>query len=203
MRNSDLKRRIIEISYPRKLSHLGSCLTMVDILEGVYSTKDANDLCILSAGHAGLALYVVLEKHFGYNAEYLFNTHGVHPNRDPEHGILCSSGSLGHCVGISVGFAIANPDTHVHCFTTDGEMAEGVVDEALRYVNRKSLKNFTLHINYNGFSAYQESSYPLVVGVDHHIYNTKPELGFLHGLDAHYHVMNEQDYKEAMEIYES
>lgn len=191
-KNHDLKRRIIEISYPRKLSHLGSCLGMVDILEKIYSTKKPEDICILSAGHAGLALYVVLEKYGFGNAEELFDKHGVHPNRDVGHGIYCSAGSLGHGVGIALGMAVANPDKQVYCFSTDGEMAEGSIDEAMRYREEQEITNFKLYVNFNGFSAYKP--------VGPHPRKGR-ELRFLNGLDAHYHVMTEEEYKEAMRSY--
>ena len=41
--NKDLKRRIIEISYKNKLSHLGSCLTAVDIIKEIYDVKKPDE----------------------------------------------------------------------------------------------------------------------------------------------------------------
>src|SRR2546427_251920 len=63
MTNKDLKKRIIEISYKNKLSHIGSCLTAVDIIDEIYAIKKPNEKFILSSGHAGLALYCVIEKY--------------------------------------------------------------------------------------------------------------------------------------------
>ena len=76
----DLKKRILEIAYKHKLSHLGSYLSAVDIIEEIYKKKNKEDIFILSSGHAALALYVVIEKYEGKNAEELFIKHGGHPH---------------------------------------------------------------------------------------------------------------------------
>ena len=78
----DLKKRILEIAYKHKLSHLGSYLSAVGIINEIYKFKKPEDIFILSSGHAALALYVVLEKYEGKNAEELFLKHGGHPHRD-------------------------------------------------------------------------------------------------------------------------
>ena len=61
--NKELKKRILEISYKKKLSHLGSCLTAVDIIDEIFKIKKPDEKFVLSSGHAALALYVVLEKY--------------------------------------------------------------------------------------------------------------------------------------------
>src|SRR5258708_998336 len=104
--NKELKRRILEISYEKKLSHLGSCLTAVDIIKEIYDVKKPEERFILSSGHAGLALYVVLESFGGRNAMDIFNHHGVHPDRCLDCGLDCSTGSLGQGLGIAVGMAL-------------------------------------------------------------------------------------------------
>lgn len=207
----NLKRRILEISYKHKLSHLGSCLTAVDIIDTIYSNKKNSDPFILSAGHAGLALYVVLEKHLGKNAEELFLKHGVHPNRDVDDGIFCSTGSLGHGLPIACGMAAANKNITVYCLLTDGECAEGSIWESFNYIEKASLNNIRIYVNANGFSAYDSidvdrlkrklHAYELPNSIT--LVETKVEIPFLHSIQAHYHVMNEEDYKTAMEVYET
>ena len=59
----NLKKRILEIAYKNKLSHLGSYLSSVEIIDEIYSKKKSEDIFILSSGHAALALYVILEKY--------------------------------------------------------------------------------------------------------------------------------------------
>ena len=86
---SDLEKRIIDITYKKKLTHLNGCLTAVQLIDNIYKIKKEKDLFILSAGHTALALYVVLEKKYGFDAEKLQEQHGTHPNRDLKHKIYC------------------------------------------------------------------------------------------------------------------
>jgi len=76
-----LHDRIIEISKKLGLAHLGSNLTSVDIIDEIYSIRKDDEPFILSSGHAGLALYVVIEKYYKINAENIFAHHGTHPDR--------------------------------------------------------------------------------------------------------------------------
>ena len=69
---------------------------------------------MLSSGHAGLALYVVLEHFYGIDAEHLLKTHGIHPERDLENFIDVSTGSLGLGITIATGIALSNPNINVY-----------------------------------------------------------------------------------------
>ena len=151
---SDVQNRILEISKKKKLSHIGSCLSVSQILDDIYANKNADDIVILSSGHAGLALYVVLEKYLGHDAEELFDKHGVHPNRDLNNDIYLSTGSLGMGVTVAVGAALASPQKTVYCVLSDGECAEGSVWESLSFIHRNKINNLRIFINANGFSAY-------------------------------------------------
>ena len=66
-----LSNRLIEISYNHKLSHISSCLTSLPIIFDIYNRKQKDEKFVLSNGHAGLALYVVLEHFYGVDAEFL------------------------------------------------------------------------------------------------------------------------------------
>lgn len=151
---SKLQERILELSKKHKLSHLSSCLTVVGILDDIYKNKAKDDIVILSCGHAGLALYVVLEKYEGKCAEVLLNKYGVHPSRSNEDGIYLSTGSLGMGITVAVGAALASPDKIVYCVVSDGECAEGSVWESLAFIDKQALKNIKIIVNANGFSAY-------------------------------------------------
>lgn len=156
MINKDLKKRIIEISYSRKLAHLGSCLTSVDIIDEIFKIKKPDEKFVLSSGHAGLALYVVLEKYLGLNAEEIFEHHGVHPDRCVKCHIDCSSGSLGNGLPIAVGMALADRSKNVYCLISDGECSEGSIWEALRIIEEQKLYNIRIIVNANGWGAYKE-----------------------------------------------
>lgn len=201
--NKDLKKRILDISYKYKLSHLGSCLTAVDIIEEIYGTKGYWEKFVLSSGHAGLALYVVLEKYLGKDAEKIWLHHGVHPDRCNKCCLDCSSGSLGQGLPIAVGMALADRTKNVYCLVSDGEIAEGSIWEAIRIIHDNKIDNLKLYVNWNGYGAYDQSSkwaYATLIGdplIDFRA--TKDELSFLRELDSHYHVMTEDEYKEGLE----
>lgn len=150
-----LHNRLIEISYKYKLSHLSSCITSLPILCDIYNKKNKEDIFILSNGHAGLALYVVLEYFLNKNAEELYNKHGTHPNYDIENGIFCSTGSLGLGLPVGIGYALSNPNRKVYVLISDGEAAEGSIWESLNFINNKQISNIEVHVNMNGHSAYE------------------------------------------------
>src|SRR4051812_31246723 len=156
MKNADLKKRILEISYKHGLSHLGSCLTAVDIIKEIYDTKDDTEPFILSSGHAALGLYVVLEQKYQTpTAEDIFLHHGVHPDRCESCHLYCSTGSLGQGLPIAVGMALADRTKNVYCLISDGECAEGSIWEALRIAEENQLNNLKFHLNLDGWAAYQ------------------------------------------------
>jgi transketolase len=112
---NDVEQRIIDISYREKIGHLSSNLNAVNIIEEIYKNRQPDEPFILSSGHAALAWYVVLEKYLGKDAEHLFHKHGVHPHRNIEDGLLCSSGSLGMGLTVACGYALADRSRRVHC----------------------------------------------------------------------------------------
>lgn len=200
-----LKKRILDLSFKHKLSHIGSCLSTVDTIDKIYSIRKKDEPFILSNGHAGLALYVVLEKYEGQDAEKLLEKHGVHPNRDMSEGIWASTGSLGHGVGIALGMALADKARNVYVLTSDGECAEGSVWETLAIARKYQIENLRITLIANGYSAYDKVD---TDDLDMRINSFYPTLtvrtnlyawpDWLQGLNAHYVVMNEEQYKEAI-----
>ncbi len=195
-----MDNRIIEIAHKNKIGHLGSCLTALPILEHIYKNKKENDIVILSSGHAGIALYTALEKYEGKDAEELYKKHGVHPNRDIENGIHVSTGSLGSGITIGVGYALADKTRDVHVLISDGECAEGSVWESLSYIHREKLTNCKVYVNVNGYSAYDTVD-KLYLWLRLKAFNWRtsvwftknPNFEFLEGLQAHYHVISDED----------
>ncbi len=201
----DLKKRILEIAYKHKLGHLGSYLSAAGIVDEIYENKNPDDIFILSSGHAALALYAALEKYEGKNAEELFLKHGGHPHRDEENGIYCSTGSLGLGITVAVGRALANKNRKVHVLISDGESAEGSVWEALRFIKESNLPNIEVYVNVNGYAAYDKVDVKYLVDrlkvflpTINIRYTSVNQYPFLRGLNAHYHVMSEQDYKSTL-----
>jgi transketolase len=201
----NLKKRIAVIAYKHKLGHLGSYFSSVDIIDEIYSRMDKDDIFILSSGHAALALYACLEKYKGQDAEALFLKHGGHPHRDEERGIYCSTGSLGLGLCIALGRAVANPKREVYVLISDGECAEGSIWEALKTIYEEGISNITVYVNVNGYAAYKEvEKQYLVDRLESFLpsinirYTNVEQYSFLKGLNAHYHVMNEENYNEVL-----
>lgn len=148
-----LRRLIIDISYKRRLSHLGSCLSVIDIIYAIFNIKKSGERFVLSNGHAGLALYAVLEKS-GLLADVVMEGLHIHPDRDPGIGVDVSSGSLGQGLPIAVGIALADSKKDVYCVVSDGECSEGSIWEALRIGIEQKVDNLKIVINANGWGAY-------------------------------------------------
>ena len=150
----NLYKRILDIAYKHKSSHLGSYFSAIDIIDEIFNSKDKDDIFILSSGHAALAQYVAIEKYYGIDAEELFKKHGGHPHRDEENNIYCSTGSLGMGITVAVGRALANPNRKVYVLLSDGECAEGSVWESLRFIKEQNIENIEVYVNANGYAAY-------------------------------------------------
>lgn len=200
---TELQRRVLDLSYQYGLTHIGSCLTTVDYLDHIYSIKEKEDIFVLSNGHAGLALYVVLEKYGLANAEEMIKKHGTHPNRDIENGISTSTGSLGQGLSVAVGMAIANPKRNVYVTISDGECAEGVVWESLKIAADLRLENLRIACIANGYSAYDKvdlealdmrlkTFYPLLF-LEKDIFDFSEEL---QGLAGHYIKLTKEIYEK-------
>ena len=188
---NQLHNRIIEISKKHHLSHLGSNLTAVNIIDEIYQIKKENEPFILSCGHAGLALYTVLEKYYGFDAEKLYLKHGTHPYRDLDDKIYCSTGSLGMGLGIAVGIALAYWWKNVYCLISDGECFEGSIYEAANVIRKYKVSNLKVYLNWNGMSAYDYVPLWMLKNIKMLIPNiqirvTNVEDYGLTGLSAHY-----------------
>ncbi|MFH1826931.1 MAG: 1-deoxy-D-xylulose-5-phosphate synthase N-terminal domain-containing protein [bacterium] len=152
-RQKKVRKRIVEISHLRKFTHIGSCLCVVDIIDGIYDIKNKNEKFVLSNGHAAVALYSVLEMKKIITSQVAEGLN-IHPDRNPKLGIDVSSGSLGQGLPIAVGFALANRKKHVYCVVSDGECMEGSVFEALRIARMSKLDNLTIVVGANGWGGY-------------------------------------------------
>mgnify|MGYP001038045525 CR=1 FL=1 len=125
--NKELHRRILQVSYERKFSHIGSCLSAVDIIDAIYNIKKPDEKFVLSAGHAHVAHAVVMEKHGIGKIEDLLIA-GIHCDRKNKCDV--STGSLGQGLAIAVGLALADRSKNVYCLLSDGECAEGMICES-------------------------------------------------------------------------
>jgi transketolase len=223
------RKRILEISHRENISHLGSCLSSVDLIDAVYKIKDHGEKFVLSNGHAGIALYVILEKNGLLKNSDLEKLH-VHPDRNPGIGIDVSTGSLGQGLPIALGLALSDKSKNVYCVISDGECAEGSIWESLKITIDNKITNLKIIVNANGWSAYDAVNLNSLINrlkgfgynvleIDGHdmkaiIQALKSNEGkkqiiifartsvdqvpCLKGLDAHYCIMKDRDYKEAL-----
>ncbi len=198
---NELERRIIDISYNEKIGHLSSNLNAVNIINEIYSLKNKDDPFILSSGHAALALYVILEKYEGANAVNLFHKHGVHPHRNIQDNIYCSTGSLGMGITVACGYALSNKERNIYCLISDGECGEGSIWESLRFAYEKNLNNLKIYANINGMIAYDHIDRDYIISrlkafhPNINIRNTTPpEWSFAKSILTHYYVLKAEDY---------
>jgi|SRR3990167_3050121 len=145
--------RIKEISKELGLSHIGSNLSVLPILEEIYEEKKPKDKVILDNAHAHLA-HLVVKHIFDDYIKGEITAYGIHCDRlDACHA---SGGSLGHGIGIGIGYAIVNPQITVYIIVSDGSMQEGSNWEALRLIDSLKVKNIRIYCNFNGYSAVDE-----------------------------------------------
>ena len=202
-----IKRRILELSFKHRLSHVGSCLSCANILAPLYGElMGAEHRLILSCGHAGMALYVCLELFRGHDAEKLLAEHGMHPHFNRDQGIYATTGSLGYGLPIALGWAMSDPEKIVRCVISDGECAEGSIWETMRFLSHHPVGNLYLHINANGHSAMGDVDghqlWRQLVAFDMpnmQMHFTKSDLPYAKGLDAHYKsIPDEATYQECL-----
>jgi transketolase len=167
---------VVGMSHDAQTAHLGSSLSVVDILVAAYwgvlqldpRALDApdRDRFVLSKGHAASALYAVLAR-WGAFAPELLDTFsrdggrlGEHPTRATP-GVEAATGSLGHGLSLGVGMALAGRIQkrrfRVYAVLSDGECNEGSVWEAALMAAAHKLDNLVAIIDYNKWQATDRS----------------------------------------------
>jgi transketolase len=162
-----LRRTIIDESKRAKVGHIGSSLSIADLIAAVFHDRirldgPDRDRFVLSKGHAALALYAALNE-LGRLPEGAISTYcgegselGVHPEIGLD-GIDFASGSLGMGLSMATGAALAakrqGSDRHVYCVMSDAELNEGSVWEAIMFAGHHKLDNLSLLIDLNGQQA--------------------------------------------------
>ena len=164
----NIRKNILIFSHLANSSHVGSCLSIVDILTTLYndifnlnSKKKIFKLknrFILSKGHACLALYCLLyEKKI--MSKKLISSYGRNNSILMQHashyvkGVNFSTGSLGHGLSVAVGLALSNKikknKNKFYVLMSDGEMNEGTTWEAVMFASHHQLNNLCIIIDYN------------------------------------------------------
>jgi transketolase N-terminal domain/subunit len=183
-----MKERILQISKALGLSHIGSCTSVLPVLDEIYKKKNPEDKVIMSGAHAHLAHLVVMEAYEGLeNIEELIKR-DIHCNR--EVGCDATGGSLAHS-GIALGMALVNRDRDVYLIMTDGSLGEGEEWEVMRIKRELQLTNLHIYCSINGFSAVSKIDKEylkdriLAFCPDAQVRFTQNAKGF-EGVDGHY-----------------
>jgi len=163
-----LKQSILKLCYDAKASHIGSALSCCDIIDVLYTkSMKADDIFILSKGHAVAALYAVLAR-AGKLEDGRLDTYcrpeglPCHPSSFTCGAILHSSGSLGHGLGVGCGIAIArqlgDKQGRVFVLCGDGELDEGSMWEAILFAAHHKLSNLVLLVDHNHLQSFGSES---------------------------------------------
>lgn len=165
-----IRRDMLTISHNAQIGHVGSSLSVIDLLTTLYfkilniRPKDPSwenrDRFILSKGHAGAGLFTVLHHRGFFNKEVLntFCKDGgklmVHPEPNNLPGIDWGTGSLGHGLSVGVGMAYAaklmNKSYKVYVLISDGEINEGTIWEAALFAGHHNLDNLIIILDRDG-----------------------------------------------------
>ena len=167
-----MRKQALLMVHRAKASHIGSALSIVDIVAVLYgrvmSLDPSNpelvsrDRFILSKGHACVAVYAALAETGFINGDDLLtygHDHSVLMNHISHKvkGVEFSTGSLGHGLPFGVGKALAakKRDAQWRTFVlmSDGELGEGSNWEAFMFAAHHKLDNLVAIIDSNNMQS--------------------------------------------------
>ena len=133
-------------------AHLGGSFSIIEMLIVLYEVILKNDdKFILSKSHASFPLCLIL-KEKGFHPEL-----STHLEIDPENGIHCTTGSLGHGLPIGTGMALSRKllslPGKIYIMISDGECQEGTTWESLLIGVKHKLDNLVVIVDYNKIQA--------------------------------------------------
>jgi transketolase len=165
-----LKRWIVEQSLASEVGHVGSALSVADVVAVLWhdvlrdpgTAAPDRDRFVLAKGHAALALYASLRWR-GLLDEAEFRTFcrdgsrlGVHPE-SALPGVDVTTGSLGLglsvACGIAYGLRLRGSPARVFVLMSDAECNEGQVWEAAQFAAHHALDALCAVVDLNGLQA--------------------------------------------------
>jgi transketolase len=163
-----LRRRVVRMCSSGGSAHVGSGLSVADIIAVLYGEVlrvdpadpawPDRDRFILSKGHACACVYAVLAERGFLPVEALEQHYqnGSHLSGHVSHhvpGVEFSTGSLGHGLGVGAGMALqlrrAGGCQRVYAVLSDGECDEGSTWEAALFAAHHGLSNLCAVVDYN------------------------------------------------------
>lgn len=168
----NVRRSALQMVYSAKASHIGSALSICDIIAVLYAhtlvidpTQPGyaeRDRFILSKGHACVAVYAALAESGFFDKENLLS-YGVDHSSLMNHishkvpGVEFSTGSLGHGLPFAVGKAMVAKrrgfEWRTFVLLSDGELGEGSNWEAMMFAAHHGLDNLVAIIDYNNLQS--------------------------------------------------
>jgi transketolase len=168
-----LRCHALRMTHRARASHIGSCLSIADLLAVLYGQVlkvDAKrpdwperDRLIISKGHAAAVVYAALaEKGFFPVADLdAYSADGGplsgHVTKTVP-GVELSTGSLGHGLPVAAGMALAaqraKEGWRSFCVLSDGEMDEGSNWEAIQFAQHFRLSNLVAIVDYNKIQSF-------------------------------------------------
>lgn len=166
--SKEIKKHSLEMVVKSHASHIGSALSIADILAVLYFDllkvfpdnfkNEKRDYLVLSKGHACVSLYATLGLKGFFPLEDL-DTYGNDGSNFMNHishkvpGVEFSTGSLGHglpfATGIALGKKIKHLSNRIFVIVGDGELDEGSNWEALLFASHHKLDNLIIIVDYN------------------------------------------------------
>lgn len=168
-----IRRHALRMCSHAGSSHIGTCLSMADLLAVLYGRilrhdpsnprMAERDWFLLSKGHGAAALYAVLaERGFFPVAELeKYGDAGSPLLGHASHhvpGVELSTGSLGHALPVGCGIALAakrdGKTNRVFVQLSDGELDEGSNWEAILFAPHHKLDNLVVLVDYNKIQSF-------------------------------------------------
>ena len=164
-----MRRDIVEQTHAAGSGHPGGSLSATDLMVVLYNSilrhKPENpkwedrDRFILSKAHISPAYYSILARADYFSPTELKNFRKLghflqgHPKSDLDHGIEIGGGSLGQnlsvAVGLSLGLKLRKKTCRVFDMSSEGELQEGSMWEAIMAAAHYKLNNLCIIVDYN------------------------------------------------------
>jgi transketolase len=164
-----IRRHVVQMTHRAKASHVGTSLSMADLLAVLYGAilhvdpshfeSPSRDRFVLSKGHGCAGLYAVLAERGFFPLARLaeFYQDGTsmagHVTHSGIPGVEVSTGALGHGLSIACGMALAGRRDRrpyrVFALLSDGECDEGAIWEAALFAAHHRLDNLVAIVDYN------------------------------------------------------
>lgn len=168
-----IRAHALRMVHSANASHIGTCLSMADLLAVLYSEVlrfdpaqpqwPDRDRFILSKGHGAAIMYAVLAESGFFPVDWL-PTYGQDGSKLTGHithgisGVELSTGSLGHGLPVGGGMALAakrdGASYRVFVLLSDGELDEGSNWEAILFAPHHELDNLVCIVDYNKIQSF-------------------------------------------------